>query len=368
LTNIHHNQTEREVTIIGAGATGLSAAIFLQKHGYQPRILEKRERAKITKAIGINPVTLQLFENTEITQRLIKNGWRLDCMNFWYNDELIYKNEFSKVKHKYPYMIVQPQYETEQILEEYLTEKGIDVERNVELLKLTNEGATLKLDFKNLDNNTLFAIQTKGAVLGADGSKSKVRQDLGVEMLGWEHPTVHTFYDVELDTPITDKEGHYRIYKDGAMIMLHIRDGIWRVGGNLKQPLNYLPKGTKIGKISWEVNVTINEKVAQNFSVGNVHILGDAAHLHSPLGGKGMNMCIEDGYVFAKLFSQNNEGEFSKIRRKKAQNMVGILGQLSETIGGQHTLGRVIRSGMKPFSFMFPVIMPYMRKFLLGLK
>ncbi|TAE35294.1 MAG: hypothetical protein EAZ70_11575 [Runella slithyformis] len=359
---------DKDITIIGAGSTGLSAGIFLDALGYKPRIFEKRDRVKITKAIGINPVTLQLFEKSGLTKRFINNGWRLDCMNFWYNDDLIYKNQFSKAKHPYPFMIVQPQFETEQILEDYLNEKGIEIERNIELLKISNGRTSMELEFKNVNNDTKFSLYTDGVVIGADGNKSKVRQEIGVEMKGWEHPTKYTLYDIELETPISYKEGHYRFYRDGAMLMLHIRDGVWRVGGNLKDVLNYLPKGTKIGKTSWETTFTISEKVAPNYSVGNVHIIGDAAHIHSPLGGKGMNMCIEDSYIFSELFHQNREKEFSNVRRKKVLNTVGVLGQLTEVVGGQHFIGRVMRGSMKPFSFLFPVFMPYMRNFLLGIK
>jgi 2-polyprenyl-6-methoxyphenol hydroxylase-like FAD-dependent oxidoreductase len=358
----------KDITIIGAGSTGLSAGIFLNAYGYQPRILEKRDRAKITKAIGINPVTLQLFEKSGITNRFLNNGWKLECMNFWYKDELIYKNQFSKVKHPYPYMIIQPQWETEKILEEYLNEKGIEVERNFELLSISKNSASLTLDFKNINANSNFSLETDGIVIGADGSKSKVREETGIEFKGWEHPAQYTLFDIELETSISHKEGHYRFYKEGAMLMLHIRDGVWRVGGNLKDVLNYLPRGTKTGKISWETNFIISEKIAANYSAGNVHLLGDAAHIHSPLGGKGMNMCIEDSYIFANLFNQNKEDQFSKLRRKKVKNMVGILGQLTETMGGQHFIGNTLRSNMKNFSFFFPVVMPFMRKFLLGVK
>lgn len=358
----------REITIIGAGSTGLAAGVFLNSLGYKPRIFEKRDRVKITKALGINPVTLQLFEKSGITKQLMNNGWKLDCMNFWHNDDLIYKNQLSKAKHPYPFMIVQPQFETEQILEDYLSEKGIEIERNIEFLNLSNHEDFINLNFKNINHDTNFDLQTDGVVIGADGSKSKVRQEIGMEMKGWEHPNEFTMYDIELETPISHKEGHYRFYKDGVMLMLHIRDGVWRVGGNLNNVLNYLPKGTKIGKISWEANFTISEKATPNYSVGNVHIMGDAAHIHSPLGGKGMNMCIEDSYIFSELFQQNREDEFSNIRRKKIQNTIGVLGQLTELVGGQHFIGRTMRNNMKLLSLLFPVFMPAMRNFLLGLK
>lgn len=359
---------KKEVTIIGAGATGLSAGIFLNSFGYNPRIFEKRDRAEITKAIGINPITLQLLEKTGITNRFLKNGWKLDCMNFWYNDDLIYKNQFSKVNHPYPFMIIQPQFETEQILEDYLKEKNIVVERNFELLKIAENDSLKDLSFKNCADNSLFNLQTNGTIIGADGFRSKVRQEMGIEMKGWDHPSEYTLYDIELETPLSHKEGHYQFYKAGTLFMVHIRDGVWRTAGNLTNLLNYLPKGTKVGKIKWETNFRISEKVAQKYSSGNVHILGDAAHVHSPLGGKGMNMCIEDSYIFSELLSRNREADFYKLRRRKIENTVGILGQLTETVGGPHWLGRTMRSSMKPFSFLFPLFMPYMRDFLLGIK
>lgn len=357
----------KEITIIGAGATGLSAGVFLDAAGYKPRILEKRPRATITKALGINPVTLKLFEASGITARFLQNGWRMDCTNFWYKDTLLYKNQFSKIRHPYPFMLIQPQFETEQIIEDYLNEKGIIVERNFELMDISTSGEQLLLDFKK-DNDSRYQLETNGIVIGADGSKSKVRDIMKMPFKGWEHKEEYTLYDIELETSVSAKEGHYFFFKQGAMLMLPIRDGIWRIGGNLKDVFNYLPKGTKTGKISWETNFTISEKIADSYSSGNIHLLGDAAHIHSPLGAKGMNMCIEDSYVFANLLHQNKEKDFSDIRRKKVKNAISALGQLTEVAAGQHFIGNTFRSSMKPLSFLFPVFMPFMRKFLLGLK
>lgn len=265
-------------------------------------------------------------------------------------------------------MLIQPQFETEQILEDYLNEKGIFVERNIELQDISKKQNQLQLDLKNTSNNTAFQMETEGVVLGADGSKSSVREATGIPFSGWEHKEAYTLYDIELETPVSGKEGHYRFYKEGAMLMLPIRNGVWRIGGNLKDVFNYLPKGTKTGKISWETTFTISEKVADTYSFGNIHLLGDAAHIHSPLGAKGMNMCIEDSYVFAGLFRQNKEKDFSDIRRRKVKNAISALGQLTEVAAGQHFIGNTFRSSMKPLSFLFPVFMPFMRKFLLGLK
>ena len=303
-----------------------------------------------------------------ITERFMRNGWKMECMNFWYNHSLVYKNDFSKVRHPFPFMLVQPQFETEQIMEDYLAEKGIEVQRNIELLKISKQDASLNLDFRNIDNDVLFHKNIAGIIIGADGNKSKVRSEANINFEGREYDETYTLYDIELNTSLSEQEGHYLFFKEGAMIMLPIKNGVWRVGGNLKDTLNHLPKGTKTGAISWETTFKISEMVADKYSSGNIHLLGDAAHIHSPLGAKGMNMCIEDSFVFANLFHQNKAQDFSTIRRRKVKHTIGMLGQLTETVAGQRFIGNAFRSNMQRFSFLFPVMMPFMRKFLLGLK
>jgi 2-polyprenyl-6-methoxyphenol hydroxylase-like FAD-dependent oxidoreductase len=357
----------REVFIIGAGSTGLSAAFFLSAQGFKTSITDKRqERRKITKALGINPGTLKIFEGTGVTEKFLQNGWKCGAMNFWSNGKHLFKNDFSKIRHEYPFMLIQPQHETESIIEEMLGDRGIFIERGKALENIVT-GDTTVMTFSDGQNRS-EQIETAGIVIGADGSKSKVREKLGVAFNGWEHREEFTLYDVEMETPLTHKEGHYYFFREGGMILLHIRDGVWRVGGNVKNVFDHLPKGTRTGKISWETTFTIREKVAASFRTNNVYLLGDAAHIHSPAGAKGMNMCIEDSFIFSNLFRDNREREYHDQRYPSIKRSVGILGQLTDKIGGNNWMGRNIRSNMGAFSFLSPLVMPPLRRFLLGLK
>ena len=357
----------KEILIIGAGSTGLSSALFLARAGYRPRIVEKRsEPSQITKALGVNPQTLTLLEDTGVTGKFLQNGWKASCFNFWCKNRIVYKNDFSKVKHKYPFMLVQPQFETERILEEALADFGIFVERGIETkhIDVAERETRITTEKDGVATTTRFG----GVVIGADGSRSSVREQVGITFNGWEHNEKFTLYDVELDTPVSAAEGHYHFFREGGMLMLHIRDGIWRVGGNLDDVFSHLPKGTKTGKISWETTFTIREKVAATFNTGNVYLLGDAAHIHSPAGAKGMNLCIEDSYIFAGLVAEGREREFNDLRRPKIKKAVGILGQLTDKIGGRNLVGNTIRQNMDKLSIFFPLVMPQVRKFLLGIK
>lgn len=360
--------TSKEILIAGAGSAGLSAALFLAESGFKPRVIEKRiAPSAITKALGVNPNTLQLFEQTEITQKFLQNGWKCSCMNMWSKRKLIYKNDFSRVKHPYPFMLIQPQFETERIIEEALASRGVAVERGLSVERIEALPQSSKLVLKD-KNDQLISTEVNGVVIGADGHKSKVRESLGISFDGWEHHEPFTFFDIELDTPITHKEGHYFLFREGAMLMLHIRDGVWRVGGNIPDVLDYLPKGTRTGKVHWETNFTIREKVAASFHQNQVYLLGDAAHIHSPVGAKGMNLCIEDGYIFASLFKQNRESEFHRLRHAAMKRNVGILGQVTDKVGGQNMFSNALRDHIGLFRFMFPMVMPAMKKFLLGLR
>jgi 2-polyprenyl-6-methoxyphenol hydroxylase-like FAD-dependent oxidoreductase len=358
---------DKEILIIGAGSTGLSSALFQVELGLKPRIIEKRLLPSTnTKALGVNSNTLKLLENTEITKRFLENGYKVSCFNFWCKNRIVYKNDLSKVDHPYPFMLVQPQFETERILEEALATRDIFVERGIELENIYLNDHSTKLTLKNKEE-IINDVDFKGIVVGADGSKSRVRELAGIEFNGWEHHEKFTLYDVELETPVSHKEGHYHFFKEGGMLMLHIRDGVWRIGGNTGDVFNFLPKGTKVGKISWETTFTIREKVAETFNLKNVYLLGDAGHIHSPAGAKGMNLCIEDSYIFAQLLKQNREAQYHLQRHSKIKKAVGILGQLTDKIGGHNIVGNTLRSNMDKLSFLFPIVMPRMRKFLLGI-
>jgi 2-polyprenyl-6-methoxyphenol hydroxylase-like FAD-dependent oxidoreductase len=357
-----------EILIIGAGATGLSAALFLSELGFDVRIFEKRsQRATITKALGVNPHTLQLLEKSGVTEKFLQNGWRCGCMNLWSRQQLVLKNELSLVKHPYPFMLIQPQFETEQLMEDTLRERGITVNYGMPLEDINASPDSTLLRFTTPNGQTV-EINHRGIVIAADGSKSRVRALLQIPFSGWEHQESFTLYDMELHTSLSDKEGHYLLYKEGAMLMLPIKNGVWRVGGNVPDVFSFLPKNTHWGKISWETRFTIGEKVSNKFQHHRVFLLGDAAHIHSPVGARGMNLCIEDSSIFAQLLHAKRENEYHTRRYPVIKRTVGILSQLTDKIGGQNWMGRNIRSNIQLLAPLLRVGMPVGRKFILGIK
>src|SRR5690606_15839058 len=133
---------DSSILIVGGGPSGLAAALFLSEQGFRPRIVEKEKGLSLhSKALGVNPKTLLLLEQSGLTQRFLENGRKMEKINFWKGQQLIFQNDFTKTKHKYPFMLIQPQKESEELLLEALTARGLDVAFQTELLSL-QEGAT----------------------------------------------------------------------------------------------------------------------------------------------------------------------------------------------------------------------------------
>lgn len=359
---------KNKITIIGAGATGLSSAIFLNEKGFDVQIFEKRERANISKALAINPKTLTLFEKFGITERFISNGRKLEGFCIWSQEELILDINYSLVHHKYPFMIIQPQFETENILEEYLSNKNIHVTRGIDIKSLIfNENQT-KLRFEKNETLEEIELNSSNIIIGADGSKSNIREEALIKMNGWEHKDVYCIYDAELDTRLPKNKAHLIFHKEGTVLLINIRDNIWRIGGNLTDSISHLPKGTILKQIIWKSEYIIQEKVAEKLNYKNVFILGDAAHIHSPVGGKGMNLCFEDSYLFSEFLSQNRQSEFSNFRLKKLKKNVSVLAKATEMFGGKHFIGNTIRSNIKYSKKILPLIAPKLVNFILDIE
>ncbi len=123
--------------------------------------------------------------------------------------------------------------------------------------------------------------------------------------------------------------GHIRLFPEGGMIMIRLKDNIWRVAGNINSVLNYLPRGTKVGQVHWESEFRIHHKLAKSLIKENIVLIGDAAHLHSPVGARGMNLGIEDAFIASQLINDNKLNEFDKIRKPYLEKTVNRINNIT---------------------------------------
>ncbi|HET6992149.1 MAG TPA: FAD-dependent monooxygenase [Bacteroidia bacterium] len=357
-------QKKTEILIVGAGPSGLSVAIFLSELGYHPRIIDKKPViSDYSKALAVNPRTLEIFDEFNLTERFLQNGRKLIGVNFWKNEKFIFRNDFQKVKHKYPFLLIQPQKESEQMLLEELSDRKINVEYSAQFDLFEQNGKEYISTFTNGDKE----FQTSDYIIGADGAHSVIRKQLQIEFEGLRYKDTWELYDVELDTPFPKNEAQIKVLDKGGMIIIPIKENLWRVAGNLKNLLSYLPKNTIPGKIIWESKFNISHNLARSLVRDNVVLIGDAAHLHSPIGGRGMNLGIEDAYFVSKLIKNNRLNEYDKLRMNYLRKTVNRINNITQFVASDSGFIGVLRkrtSIIKPF---LPFIMPAARKFALGL-
>jgi 2-polyprenyl-6-methoxyphenol hydroxylase-like FAD-dependent oxidoreductase len=285
------------VLVVGAGPTGLAAALFLRLRGLPVRIVDQAGAPSSTsRALAVNPRTLELLEPTGVTERMLAAGRPFEGALFYQGWRPLARMEFGRVHPRYG-MLVLSQKRSEQFLAEALAEHGIFIERGTELETLEQDAGVVRLTL------ALAGVGAERAaadiVFGADGAHSRVREALGLGFEGRAFPEPWTVKDVELDTGLDLSNAHVSFAPEGFVFLLAIEGRIWRVFGNVPDPLAYLPPGSTVGATQWESSFQIAHRVATAAAIGRVALGGDAAHVHSPVGGRGMNLGIEDAYVFA---------------------------------------------------------------------
>lgn len=305
--------------VVGAGPVGLTTAVELARRGRAVRIIEaKPERSQLSKAIGVNPRTLELLEPSGVTERLLDRGRRIPGVQVRSDDGDLFSIDFGEIDHRHNFMLGLPQWETERILEERLEELGVQVNRGLVLqrIDLLPEGVRVLLA-GDTATESLVAPQ----VIGADGAHSTARRELHVGFSGDRMREDWSLADVRLDmAPIDSVVVH--LGQQALLFMLRIQDDVYRVASNKPGVLDRLPPGARVADVLWTSDFTVSHRLAETFQVGRVFLAGDAAHLHSPLGARGMNLGIEDAVELVRLMDSGQTYLYSPGRHSTARETI----------------------------------------------
>jgi 2-polyprenyl-6-methoxyphenol hydroxylase-like FAD-dependent oxidoreductase len=359
------NTDHTDILIIGAGPTGLAAALFLSERGYRPRIIEKTlERSPYSKAFGVNARTLDLLSDSGVTERFLTHGRPLQRLTLRRAGQPLTTLRLDHVQHRYPFMLVQSQADSERLLEDALRERGVRVERGLEVVGLRRASGHAVVDIAA--GNERDTITAK-CVLAADGPGSTVRKSLGISFDGEVYDEPWTVYDVELELPLPPDEASILLLDDGGIFVVRLKGNVWRVLGNVEQLLDRLPTGTNVGKIHWESAFGISNRVAGRFAEAPLYLAGDAAHIHSGIGARGMNLGIEDAYVFATLYHQGQLERYEGLRRPTIQKVVGQIKRAMLVPRSTTVPGRIVRAVPWIISIIEPMIRSSAQRWVLGL-
>jgi 2-polyprenyl-6-methoxyphenol hydroxylase-like FAD-dependent oxidoreductase/quinol monooxygenase YgiN len=321
-----------DVLIVGAGPTGLTAAIELARRGIACRVIDKRTEpsAQADRAIGIQCRTMEIWEDIGIAREAMDVGVWLSGQTVFVNGRKAHQIDWNFPELPYGHLGL-PQYETERLLANCLTGHGVSIERGVELCGLTQDaaGVTAHVRRGEADIGPIRA----SYVVGCDGAQSAVRELLGLTFEGGMgmFPQLFMLGDVDMEWSVP--EGHllrfvrlvdnelrgmlvcvplrgHRRYRIATLAPRRLQE---EIGGpvppgfsreyappalaDIQAAIDELaPAGTQASNLRWSSIFRIKHGIVDRYRVGRVFVAGDAAHLHPPAGGQGMNTGIQDAW------------------------------------------------------------------------
>lgn len=354
------------VLIAGAGPTGLAAALFLARRGLPVRVIDKAAAPTLTsKALAVNPRTLALLEDSGVTARMLVEGWEIRGAVLHRDGGEDLCVSLGPLLETGRSLIALPQARTEALLAEALQALGVRVERGVKLDGFEQSADTVSAALVHPDGS-VERVQTP-LLFGADGAHSTVRQGLGLAFPGDELPEPWLLWDLHLATPLAPDRVHLMLLPDGFLFVLRVREDLWRVMGNSAAPLAALPAGTVCGEVAWQSHFHIAHRVAERAGAGRVLLGGDAAHIHSPLGARGMNLGMEDAWVFADCAAAALAGDterltdYAQLRHAVHRQVVRRIAALTRLMHGRPAALRELRDLLVPRLLRFA---PARRQFL----
>lgn len=307
------------VLIVGAGPVGLMMACELGRHGVPVRIIDKKkERTQSSNATWIQSRTLELFDMVGIADRFLKVGYPCEAINFYSHCKHLVNIPLKDLESPYPFILMLPQSETERLLEARLTELNITVERTSELI-----------DIKQADVGVVSTIQSVHGVetivshwvVACDGANSTVRQKTQIPFLGNDVAEQFMIADAQMSSFLPNNEMHIffdkgTVFPDKATVFAAFPWGAnqYRIAANLYQShprQSYTEHEVKeavaertngdytVDAVSWISPFWIHGKIAGQIRQGSIFLVGDAAHIHSPAGGQGMNTGLQDAFNLA---------------------------------------------------------------------
>ncbi|HUY38283.1 MAG TPA: FAD-dependent monooxygenase [Candidatus Binataceae bacterium] len=319
-----------QVLIAGAGPTGLVLALWLIRLGVRVRIIDQTAAAApYSRALGVQARTLEFYRQIGIADAAVARGVQSKGVNFWVAGTRAAHIPFENLGAgltPFPFILDFAQDAHERLLIGHLETLGVKVERTTELVRFDQQGGFVRATLKRPDGSE--EICEPAYLAGCDGASSIVRETIGAGFPGGTYS--HLFYvaDVEASGPPIDNELHVDLDTDDLLVIFPMKgDGRVRLVGTVRDhparadhELTFADVSDRsikqlklvIAKVNWFSTYRVHHRVAQNFRKGRAFLLGDAAHIHSPVGGQGMNTGIGDAINLAWKLAAVLDGRASE--------------------------------------------------------
>jgi len=369
------------ILIAGAGPVGLTLANQLAGHGVPVRIVDKAAaRTDKSKALVLWSRSLELFDDAGYADRFLSVGFPAHAAQISTGREIVARVSLDSVDSRFPYALMIPQSETERILEERLASHGITVERSVELTAFSDTGASVDATLTKADGAT-ETVQADWLV-GCDGAHSSVRHGLDFAFEGSTQESHWALADGHISGIAPNDRLHIFWHRDGILAFFPIIGDRWRVVADLGHATDGArqadPTLAEINELLahrgspgfvmtdpiWLAAFRINERKVRDYRKGRVFLAGDAAHIHSPAGGQGMNTGMQDAFNLAWKLALVVKGDarptlldsYSPERTAVGDRVLRNAGRMTEAATLRNPLLQGIRNTVAKFATGFPVV------------
>src|SRR5688572_18705861 len=355
-----------DVLIVGAGPSGLALANTLARAGISFAVLDKlAEGQNTSRAAVLHAHTLEVLEEIGVSQRLVDEGIRIDKFAIRDRDRCLVQLHFDRLPSRHPYLLMLPQDRTEATLAEALESNGHAVQRGWTVDDVEDMGDHVRVSATSVtgDQRTYLARY----VVGADGMHSIVRKTAGIGFSGSSYEDSFVLADVEMDWSHGSDEVKLFFSPRGLVVVAPLAEGVFRIVATLADAPEHPSLAdvqalldtrgpsagyVQVNKVFWSSRFRLQHRVADAYRQGRLFLAGDAAHVHSPAGGQGMNTGLVDACVLGRILAEVISGrrdesfldEYQSMRRPAAVKVLKLAGRLTTMATLKHAPQRAMRN------------------------
>ncbi|HEX4056560.1 MAG TPA: FAD-dependent monooxygenase [Tepidisphaeraceae bacterium] len=296
-----------DVLIVGAGPTGLMAAIELLRQGVRCRIIDKAAHGSMTsKALAVQARTLEYFDRLGLAGKAVEAGLPLHGLRMFSDRKPVFQFDIDAIHSTYNFILAYPQSATENLLREHLQRQGVAVEFSTELTSFTQDSSGIQAQLNHAGNQQTFGASW---LLGCDGAHSIVRHSAQIPFAGHAFEESFALADLKLDWDGPRDRPSIYLHAGRLAAIFPMKGDLWRlvvetpVAETTGDPTiqefqraldEWGPPQAKAHDAIWMSRFKISQRQVSTYRNGRVFLAGDAAHIHSPIGGQGMNTGIQD--------------------------------------------------------------------------